>query len=95
MDKLHKCPICGYKKYRYICYTEDWGTVEQHGYCERCGYTIEQVYSNPIDGFYPPRRRGGKNFKGVYYPKNWRKRARVKRKFGIKYGNKDWMLIYI
>ena len=32
------CPICGYKKYRYTRYTEmEWGTVEQHGYCERCG----------------------------------------------------------
>jgi hypothetical protein len=96
MDKLHKCPICEYKKYRYTRYTEmEWGTVEQHGYCERCGYTIEQAYSHPIDGFYPPIRRGGKDYKGVYSPKNWRKRARVKRKYGIKYGNKDWMLMYI
>ncbi len=48
--KGKKCPICGYKKYRYTRYTEmDWGTVEQHGYCERCGYTIEQAYSLPVD----------------------------------------------
>ena len=32
---------------------------------------------------------------GVYHPKNWRKRARVKNKYGIKYGSKDWKLMYI
>ena len=91
-----KCPICGYKKFKDEHYTEGWfGIVEQHCYCDRCGYTIEQAYSEPIGGFRPPIRRGGKDSQGVYHPKNRRKRARVKRKYGIKYSNEDRMLMFI
>lgn len=90
------CPVCGYREYKYIQYTEfGWGTVEQHGYCDRCGYTIEQSYSPTIEGFQPPIRRGGRDYKGIYHSKNWRKRVRMKRKYGIKYGNNDWMLALI
>ena len=94
--KVNKCPICGYEGFKDIHYTEEyWGIVEQHCYCDRCGYVVEQCYSKPIEGFYPPIRSGCKDHNGVYHPKNWRKRKRIKRKYGIKYGNKDWMLQFI
>lgn len=90
------CPICNYDKYEYKSYTENgWGVVEQYGYCDRCGYMIDQCYSRPIDGFCPPRKRGGKGYLGVYYPKNSRKRKRIKRRYNIKYGSEDWKLRYI
>ncbi len=99
-----KCPICGYHEYRYVHYTEEWGEVEQHGLCERCGYTIEQAYSEPVDGFVPMTKRGyviEKSVPGtkrtimVYVNKNTRKRKHAKHKYGIKYGNKDYMLCFI
>lgn len=94
--KMTKCPICGYKKFKDEHYAEEgYGIVEQHCYCDRCGYMIGQCYSEPIDGFYPPIKRGSKDYKGIYHPKNWRKRKRMKRKYNIKYGNKNWMLIFI
>ena len=92
-----KCPICGYKDYRYVSYSEEfWGIVEQHGYCERCGYIIDQAYSEPIVGFMLDRVRGYRNnYTGEYYPNNRRKRRRMRRKYHIKHTNKDWMLSMI
>ena len=90
------CPVCDYNKYRYVYYTEwGWGTVEQHGYCERCGYTVEQAYSETIVGFTLPARRGWRDRFGKYHEKNIRKRKRMKRKYNIKYSNEDWMLNFI
>ena len=41
------CPICKSKEWKYTHYTEEcWGIVEQHGYCNHCGYMIEQCYSD-------------------------------------------------
>ena len=94
--KANKCPICGYEGFKDVHYAEwGWGIVEQHCYCDRCGYVVERSYSKPVVGFDPPIRRGFKDYNGVYHPKNWRKRKRIKRKYGIKYGNKDWMLQFI
>lgn len=90
-----KCPICNYTKYRYVSYAEEMGIVERHGYCKRCGYTIEQTYSPIIEGFTPPIKRGGRVYKNVYIAKNVRKRKHMKRKHNIKYGNKDYMLMFI
>lgn len=85
-----KCPICNSKTFEYESWHEDMGTVEQHGYCDRCGYYVEQAYSLPISGIYPPRRRGYKNkWNGKYYAKNIRKRMRLKKKLGLKYKNED------
>ena len=86
--KTTKCPICGYDKFKDEHYAEDC-------YCYRCGYRIEQCYSEPVEGFDLPIRKGYKICDGVYIPKNWRKRKRVKRKYGIKYKNKDWTLKHI
>lgn len=91
----YKCPVCNYSKYKYIAYSEyGIGTVEQHGYCNRCGYIIEQAYSKPIDGFIPINKRGYKGYEGIYYENNKRKRKRMKRKCNIKYCNEDrWLLL--
>ena len=89
------CPICGYKRFYYESYHEDMGTVEQHGYCGRCGYSIEQAYSRPIEGFAPMRKRGYKDYCGKYHEKNMRKQKRMKRKFEIKYRNEDRIFAYI
>ena len=45
-----KCPVCG-KYNQYWSYSEwGFGTVEQHYYCDRCTYFIEQAYSPECDG---------------------------------------------
>ena len=94
--KKEECPICKSLKYKYVEYTEwSFGIVERHGSCPQCGYTIEQAYSKPIEGFTPPIKKGKKGYKNKYIPKNIRKRKRHKRKFAIKYGDKDWILSYI
>ena len=44
------CPVCG-KVNDYERYSEyHWGTVEQHYYCDRCTYFVEQVYSPVVEG---------------------------------------------
>lgn len=49
--KVNKCPICGYEGFKDVHYAEEyWGIVEQHCYCDRCGYVIEQCYSEAIEG---------------------------------------------
>jgi hypothetical protein len=91
---IEKCPVCG-GKFKVEEYTEEyWGVVERHNYCDRCGYREEQCYSEVLYGFEPPIRKGGKGYK-KYIKKNIRKRKRIKRKYNIKYGNKDWIFNYI
>ncbi len=91
---ISKCPICNSPNYRYVSYSEfGWGSVEQHGYCDRCGYVVEQAYSQPIVGFTLDRKRGYRNpFDGKYYPNNVRMRKRLHRKYGIKHRPEDRML---
>ena len=92
----NECPVCGFKGYQYVQYSEEyWGVVEQHGYCDRCGYMVEQAYSDSIDGFVPELTRGYKDREGVYHPKNTRKRARIHKKYGIKHSNSDYYLQFI
>lgn len=96
MDKKTLCPICKYKKYKYEYYYGKicgaYEIVEQHGYCERCGYVIEQAYSSVIEGFMPPRKRGRKLADGTYLPSNKRKRKHLKRKYNIKYFNNNFFV---
>ena len=50
MKELRKCPVCG-KENEYESYSEwGWGTIEQHYYCPRCTYFVEQCYNDTIDG---------------------------------------------
>ena len=93
--KIEKCPVCGSAQWRYVSYAEEcWGTVEQHGKCSRCGYTIEQCYSDTITGFELSRTKGYKINK-TWHGKNIRKRKRMKRKYHIRHNPDDWMLDYI
>lgn len=88
-----KCPICGSTKYDYTAYHESIGTVEQHGFCPRCGYRIEQAYCIPIVGFMHANNRGHRNtIDGKYYANNVRHYKRMRRKYGIKYGPNDRIL---
>ena len=54
--KIIDCPICKSKTFEYCSYSDDcWGamiTVERHGNCKRCGYRVEQAYSEPLEGFF-------------------------------------------
>ena len=44
--KYITCPMCKSKTFDYVSYSEfGWGTVEQHGFCHRCGFVVEQAYS--------------------------------------------------
>lgn len=87
------CPICGYKDWKHQVYSEEcWGVVEEHSYCERCGYTVEMAYSDPITGFSLDRVRGYKDKDGNWRCKNVRKRKRIRRKYGIKHEPTDWIL---
>ena len=94
MDKMIRCPVCNSSKYRYVSYAEScWGIVEQHGRCDRCGYMIEQAYSQPVEGFLPDRKRRYRNpHDGKYYPNNVRMRKRLRRKYEIKHSLEDRML---
>ena len=82
--KFIKCPMCGTQTFDYISYSEyGIGIVEQHGYCDRCGYIVEQAYSGALEAFYD-RKKGYKNYFGKYYPKNVKKHKRARRKLNIK-----------
>lgn len=75
-----KCPICHHNTFNYVAYSEyGWGTVEQHGYCDRCGFMVEQIYSHPFGCFFD-RKKGFKDYKGIYHSKNVKKHKRARRK---------------
>ena len=76
-----ECPICHHNTFDYVSYSEyEWGVVvEQHGYCDRCGYMIEQVYSPSFECFFD-RKKGFKDYKGIYHSKNVKKHKRIRRK---------------
>lgn len=79
-----KCPICHANTFEYFSVSEfGFGLVEQHGYCDRCGFTIEQAYSPVYAGFCDVVR-GFKKHNGEYVPKNTKRHRRVRRKLGIK-----------
>lgn len=83
MTKI-ECPICHAKTFEYVSYLEDpYGIVEQHGYCSRCGYVIDQVYSHVYEAFWDVKR-GFKHPYGYYVPKNVKRHRRIRRKLGIK-----------
>lgn len=78
------CHICGYKYFEYMSESMlGWGTVEQHGYCERCGYIIEQAYSDVIQAF-SDNFRGFKDYYGNYHPKDVKKHRRARRNANVK-----------
>lgn len=81
---IRECPICASKEFEYISYTEAmWGTVEQHGYCRRCGYVVEQAYSPVYEAFWDVKR-GFRHPAGYYVPRNVERHKRIRRKLGIK-----------
>ena len=83
MNKI-ECTICKSKTFNYISYSEyEWGTVEQHGYCDRCGYIVEQAYS-PVYEAFLDIKRGFKNSSGEYVPKNVKRHKRIRKRHGIK-----------
>lgn len=94
--KLIDCPVCRSKTFDYCSYSDEyWGvmiTVEQHGNCKRCGYHIEQEYSDALEGIWDIKK-GFKNALGEYYPKNIKKHKRIRKKLGIKnYAiNPEWI----
>lgn len=91
---LDFCPVCKSKTFDYKSYSEfGYGIVEQHGYCKRCGYSIEQTYSKPVEGFWD-NKRGFANKNGEYFPKNVKKHKRIRRKLGIKNYNINPRWIY-
>jgi hypothetical protein len=78
------CPICKSKTFNYVSYSEYyWGTVEQHGYCDRCGYVVEQAYSSVYKAFWDIKH-GFRHPSGKYYPKNIKRHKRIRKKLGIK-----------
>ena len=81
--KIIKCPICKSKTFEYVSYSESIGVVEQHGYCHRCGYIVEQAYSSLYDAFLDVKK-GFKLPSGEYVPKNVKRHKRIRRKLNIK-----------
>ena len=71
-NKFIKCPMCESQTFDYCSYSECYGAVEQHGYCDRCGYTVNQAYSSVFEAFYDTKK-GFKNYFGEYCPKNVKK----------------------
>ena len=81
--EIISCPICKSKTFEYFSYSEwGWGIVEQHGYCARCGYTVEQAYSSVYDGFLDIKK-GFKDGNGKYISKDVKRHKRIRRKLGI------------
>lgn len=90
-----KCPMCESQTFDYCSYSEYYGIVKQHGYCDRCGYTVNQAYSSVFEAFYDTKK-GFKNYFGEYCPKNVKKHKRVRRKLNIKHikVNPKWIFTY-
>lgn len=91
--RLVKCPICHSQTFLYCSWSEyGWGTVEQHGYCERCGYIVEQAYSPVYDAF-SDIKKGFKHPDYGYVPKNVKRHKRIRRRLGIKNVevNPEWL----
>ena len=81
---LIECPICHIKTFEYTSFSEDgWGIVEQHGYCDKCGYTVEQAYSPVYEAFYDIKK-GYKDAFGRYHPKNAKRHKRIRRRLDTK-----------
>ena len=79
-----ECPICHSKTFDYVSYSEEcYGIVEQHGYCDRCGYRVEQAYSTVYEAFLDIKK-GFKDINGNYHPKNVKRHKRIRRKQNIK-----------
>lgn len=85
MNELIKCPICKRQTFDYVSYSEEcYGIVEQHGYCDSCGYTVEQAYSSVLHGF-RDLSKGFRDCNGKYHKKNVKKHKRIRRELlGIK-----------
>lgn len=82
--KTIQCPICKLKTFDYCSYSEyGWGIVEQHGYCTRCGYVVEQAYS-PVMKAFMDIKKGFKNGCGEYMPKDIKRHKRIRRKLNIR-----------
>ena len=77
MNKI-ECPICRSKTFNYVSYSEhEWGTIEQHGHCDRCGYVVEQAYSPVYDAFIDIKR-GYKDYNGNYHSKDVKRRMPIR-----------------
>ncbi len=77
------CPICKAKTFDYCSYSEfGWGIVEQHGYCDRCGYIVQQAYSPCMEAFLDVTK-GFKNGIDEYTSKDVRRHRRVRRKLMV------------
>ena len=84
LKHLIECPICHHQTFEYISFSEEcYGTVEQHGYCDKCGYTVEQVYSPVYEAFYDIKK-GYKDELGRYHPKNDKRHKRIRRRLDTK-----------
>lgn len=59
--ELKPCPICG-KQNNYEAYYEECGLVEEHYYCNQCGYFIDSAYGQESEGI---------NFSDINF--NWEK----------------------
>lgn len=82
--RIIQCPICKSKTFEYISWSEyGWGVVEQYGNCSRCGFAVAQAYSPVMEDF-EDIKRGFKNHKGEYIPKNVKRHKRIRRKLNIK-----------
>jgi hypothetical protein len=80
---IEKCPICGIETFEYFSVSEWLGTVEQHGNCSRCGYTVEQAYSPVFEAFWDVKR-GYKHPTLGYIEKNVKRHKRIRKKKHIK-----------
>lgn len=77
------CPMCGHNTYDYCSYHEgEWGVVEHHGECIRCGYFTEMCYSPVLKGI-RDNKKGYRDYQGVYHPKDVKRHKRIRRKAGI------------
>lgn len=86
-----RCPICNSRKYEYEAYYDYGGIIEEHAYCDRCGYFKSWAYSPIVAGFLPIIHHGYVDSCGIRHNKNSRKRKRMKRKFHCNYSNCEYL----
>lgn len=81
--EIIECPVCHKNTFEYCSFSEyGWGIIEQHGYCKRCGYVIEQAYSPVFEGI-QDIKRGFKLPNGQYVEKDIKRHKRIRRKLNV------------
>lgn len=80
---IMKCDICNHKTLHREYWYEEGITVEDYGYCDKCGYGYSMAYSSYVY-YFIDRKKEYKDFKNKYHEKNIKRHERIRRKYADK-----------